>query len=470
MKDYPEVRVGDASQRLDSGQPLIRLAGTLSEHDVTHEDIGSGFDENGNSRSEATITVYGRRHGSLYGCPLIIVTKHRSDPSSTTSVRATAGGIVVAGGKAFYLTAGHAFETPSTTVPIQDEEDFEFDIGQNSDSEGEPGFIETTSRGSLSPETTEYDESDGSGRSLQPAQNRLTAGSNNRTNVQGLSATIARQLSNDNPKEPDLVLPLSMDDYMVMGDLREPANGRPMHDLDYALIEVRPEYFDFKKFTDKAHERTIPTRHIFQDSPRESQVYALTGSVGKLQGTISGTPTYSNRPGSKAFQKLWTVRLSGKLEVGDCGSWVLESHTGMLLGHIVAGSPESGVAYILPAQQIFDDALGRYGLDLHLPVPLQINDTPAYNEKLDQLGSAGASNYKSNNQFSDVSEKETSVGTRSSGISQSDRNISNQSGGSKRTHGSEFSDSTADSMYLHLKEESDVTFETPLRVSLKIPG
>ncbi|CZR58947.1 uncharacterized protein PAC_08839 [Phialocephala subalpina] len=40
---------------------------------------------------------------------------------------------------------------------------------------------------------------------------------------------------------------------------------------------------------------------------------------------------------------------------GDSGSWVIDKFTGDLYGHIIAGVPESGVAYILPANKTFRD-------------------------------------------------------------------------------------------------------------------
>jgi hypothetical protein len=40
---------------------------------------------------------------------------------------------------------------------------------------------------------------------------------------------------------------------------------------------------------------------------------------------------------------------------GDCGSWVVDTVTGDLYGQIVAGCPESGVAYIFPAKHIQRD-------------------------------------------------------------------------------------------------------------------
>ena len=46
---------------------------------------------------------------------------------------------------------------------------------------------------------------------------------------------------------------------------------------------------------------------------------------------------------------------------GDCGAGVVNATTGLLYGHIVAGDPHSGVAYIIPAHKVFLDIERRCG-------------------------------------------------------------------------------------------------------------
>ena len=52
---------------------------------------------------------------------------------------------------------------------------------------------------------------------------------------------------------------------------------------------------------------------------------------------------------------------------GDCGSWVVNAETGDIYGHIVAGDPISGLAYIIPAYKVFDDIEFRFGVRPVLP-------------------------------------------------------------------------------------------------------
>lgn len=54
-------------------------------------------------------------------------------------------------------------------------------------------------------------------------------------------------------------------------------------------------------------------------------------------------------------------------ERGDCGSWIVDDETGDLYGHIVAGSPESSVAFMIPALAIQSEMKQHFGSDWTLP-------------------------------------------------------------------------------------------------------
>lgn len=49
------------------------------------------------------------------------------------------------------------------------------------------------------------------------------------------------------------------------------------------------------------------------------------------------------------------------IERGDAGAWVVDPDSGDLYGHIIAGCPESGIAYIIPAYRIFNDIREQLG-------------------------------------------------------------------------------------------------------------
>ena len=47
---------------------------------------------------------------------------------------------------------------------------------------------------------------------------------------------------------------------------------------------------------------------------------------------------------------------------GDCGAWVVNANTGLVYGHIVAGDPVTGMAFIIPAHKVFSDIEHRFGV------------------------------------------------------------------------------------------------------------
>lgn len=47
---------------------------------------------------------------------------------------------------------------------------------------------------------------------------------------------------------------------------------------------------------------------------------------------------------------------------GDCGAWVVNAHTGLIYGHIVAGDPVTGMAFVIPAHKVFSDIEHRFGI------------------------------------------------------------------------------------------------------------
>ncbi|KAF1993617.1 hypothetical protein P154DRAFT_410832, partial [Amniculicola lignicola CBS 123094] len=84
-------------------------------------------------------------------------------------------------------------------------------------------------------------------------------------------------------------------------------------------------------------------------------------SGGRVEGWLSQTPSYMRLPNSGIYQEVYTVCLETILQKGDSGSWVVGLESGLLHGHIVAGSPGSGMAYIIPSDQVFDDIQRRLG-------------------------------------------------------------------------------------------------------------
>jgi hypothetical protein len=367
LQRYPGLRVGDASRPPDFDQ-LVQLAGETSESlsrgsyaKPKSLEFRCGPDNvlwaNRERQGKDLEGVMGKRiFVTLSGYP-------------ATRRKATIGGIVQSGSRCFYLTAGHAFDTPHPIPTEDDEESFEFDIGEESDPEAEDDFIDSTSKGSLTPEHTEYSSSDEFSVSVEDLTNLNMKSSGKSVSTEPAGDLNYSTDAADSGYGSEIPRGEISKEIRVGHLLRQ--GSKPDHpSLDYALIEITNtafQQFALIGLRDEPSLKHLLAYRSVDIIPRNAPVVVVTGSGKVLEGIISGTPTYKNIPGSNKFHELRTVRLDGKLEEGDCGSWVVDAESGDLFGHIVAGSPESGVAYVIPAYEIFQDARDTFGLELHLP-------------------------------------------------------------------------------------------------------
>lgn len=97
-------------------------------------------------------------------------------------------------------------------------------------------------------------------------------------------------------------------------------------------------------------------------------IVAYTGSNGVQPGILSGTPSFMTLAGGTVSQELWSVQVTGELHDGDCGSLVVSELTGELEGHIIAGSPGTGMAYVVPARDMLKHIQTSYPEDCRLAV------------------------------------------------------------------------------------------------------
>ena len=153
------------------------------------------------------------------------------------------------------------------------------------------------------------------------------------------------------------------------------------NDLDYEVFEIDdPYYHNLNKIDLPSSGDSI--RHIIPNKIArtlvECPVWAATGTTGCVQGTMMRQPHYIKMEGSETFQEMWAVKLDRNtskssetpqqafllifppVEPGDSGAWVVDS-AGQLFGHIVAGDPMLGLAFIIPAYKVFDDIKRRFG-------------------------------------------------------------------------------------------------------------
>ncbi|KAG4436281.1 hypothetical protein IFR05_008221 [Cadophora sp. M221] len=96
-----------------------------------------------------------------------------------------------------------------------------------------------------------------------------------------------------------------------------------------------------------------PTK-IVQEISGSAEVL-VKSRLGVERGTLLGDYSLVALPGTGTFQRLWAVKLERDIAPGDCGSWVLDAAGESLYGHIVAGKPGTGLAYLILAGVVFED-------------------------------------------------------------------------------------------------------------------
>jgi hypothetical protein len=321
----------------------------------------------GNESMPQNEPVFGGKYEGLCGKQIAI--PQYNDESLLRSVRlATAGGILRSSdGKYFFVTAAHAFDVgkPDSGRAHTDNVDFSFEIDEPSDSEDRMESDDANFRGSVTPELSQFGSSGCTTSSVDVLDDfpELSGGSSLGECPKGDGATALPVDTNGKGKDKEKSLP---DDFILVGRRLCPLMGKSHARLDYTLIEIDPQFQDLKDLpmdylsdSPHLHPKSIATK------PRDANVLCITSSA-LLEGKISGTPSYMKIPGSSVIQELWTVKLSGNLMEGDCGSWVIDEQNHELFGHIISGSPTSGVAYVVPTYQLIEDAKSTYGVDLEL--------------------------------------------------------------------------------------------------------
>ncbi|WQF79168.1 hypothetical protein CDEST_04182 [Colletotrichum destructivum] len=142
-------------------------------------------------------------------------------------------------------------------------------------------------------------------------------------------------------------------------------------DLDSALVQVQPSTledlgYDGRSVTDFAIPLQDYAKHI-EPGPRDAEIELETSSGVFIRGLINGTPSFFRLPDSKKFVEVYTVNLKSPLKYGDCGTWVWSAdlETKKLFGHVVAGSPTTGLALVMPAHRVFREALEYLSTSSH---------------------------------------------------------------------------------------------------------
>lgn len=335
LDDHPGIRTGHIQRAPGSGR-LVPLAGSCHVSSpipapATRECMVPSFNYN--------------------PCGMRLLVK---EPSGTKPPRrATCGGIIQVRNRFYYTTVAHVFGPSGVAAAakqqgddVADDEveiDGESDIDDGTEDETDDKIEEA----SLVP-------SDGfSGYS--PGRVRVIATKNIRTQeVPRMSEatgseTIEARWHSDLQLGPPFLA--SSDD--------------PPSCLDFSIIPVsHPAHRSLNKIG--SLESQVKVKRIAVNGAKDTKILGAT-TRGVLSGSLSGTTVYSRLPGNRCVQEAFAVRMDSNLREGDCGSWIVDSESGDLYGHIVAGCPRSGLAMVMPFAPIFEDIKDRVGSFPRLP-------------------------------------------------------------------------------------------------------
>lgn len=305
----------------------------------------------------------------------VFVESHHGNTSSTRI--ATAGGIVQYNGDAYVFTAGHLFDEISTSGPSRESRiiDDEWEIDSDSDSDNDSDteidydeeFVESTSTASNSGSDDGSSDAPSTPSSSfpdapTPVEDRFFS------QRQATSCQVIQTRASEDTtpamdvhrfgRNPSVLPPSAATEGHLEGHLVVLSA-----DFDYALIKCKDPSLLAAKDTssDKSAANLLQPIHVITAAVMDTEIMTYTASGGLMSGTLYGTPSYTRLPNSKTFQKVYTVRPNGALVKGDCGSWVIDAETRGLYGHIIAGCESTGIAYIMSAHNVFEDAKERLG-------------------------------------------------------------------------------------------------------------
>lgn len=442
LKDFPGFDVGhmDLRAEYENFQPLgggsiSEMNGSGTIHLRPRFESGSRGEKSGNANILVTLgdnsmeiedrieEVFGAGI-SCIGMRLLVVRPPGATTANTIH-QAIGGGVVSYAGSYYLLTVNHFLDRRadgwqpstllSTSAPIHSEHtdcevaylsDFEDDEDVN------PDII--TSRGSRTPDSTHSETSDtgneGSSSTISHGSVRpeLLDQADNAIISLGISDEPAER-SSGHPQRP------LGDRHGGLPVMRKIGNVVvSSYETDFCLIRI--DHPDSQSLTDAVPLENYGS-HVetsASDAPIETTI-----SGTHRAGFLSGTPSFVRLPRSRTFRQVYICKFHQPPVPGDCGAWVRHSVSGRILGHVVAGSPMTGLAWIMPAQEVFAQArsyLQALGTASSTPRPksLETSDIWTAQEQervkvLKKLPKRPRFAHKSRNDFSGSSSPRVSV-------------------------------------------------------------
>ncbi|KAK5652953.1 hypothetical protein OQA88_9432 [Cercophora sp. LCS_1] len=240
---------------------------------------------------------------------------------------ATAGGLVECNGEYYFQTVAHFLKPPTakTLAGTSDSGD-EWDATGLSDFEedGDDDLVQATSRGSWTP------DGDSSASEASSDADILDSTPRSRTSSsRAFPQPRDPPPSAGTPETPETLIKIGR--VALLSDAHDSAfihlDANLPTQLRLSRARMRVDALHLEGFTESIEKRPADT------------TIKTTTSRGNLTGTLSGSLSYFRLPHAATFQKVYTGKLERPLAPGDSGSWVRNTVTGKLLGHIIAGSP-----------------------------------------------------------------------------------------------------------------------------------
>ena len=285
-----------------------------------------------------------------------------------SELRTMTANLVRVRGKAFYLAPAHAFfDRKDETQSRYDESEDGFEIDSDDDVETvvadvqplectaaeldlwDPDALSSSDESDISDTFSAQNNMDETS-SQSSFETEASADNANTTNDSAMNGTLFQagaefQVPASNPRTP------ATSCLAPFGTL-----SRWSLDKDWALVEVLTKKRSISSFIAN-NPKDLSASPVASRNPAGAAIVTHTASSGALTGVMYGTPSDMCVPQGRSFQRVFAVKLNGRLADGDCGAAVLDAISGELYGHIVAGCPTNGFAYVMAAYHVMSDVL-----------------------------------------------------------------------------------------------------------------
>jgi hypothetical protein len=289
--------------------------------------------------------------------------------------QATAGGVICVGSSFFYLTVYHILERNEHRVSQQDSQlqvhgnlidldDEKYQVsyrGEDDEQIDDSGYEDSTQSDSDGMSTTsDSDNGSGdSGASMQLSEEHMNGACIGSTG-----------LDNDPSFSPQVPLPTEQTKIEFLGSTELTSSAAfGSESLDYLLIKVQNE--DQKRINridaSHIHSHDICVDKVASIGNEDRKVLILSTSHGISKAALSATPRYMRLARTSTTRKAFALQLDRDVQPGECGSWVVDEVSGHLYGHIFGGGIGTRTAYIMPADDIFEDIERKFRQPVFLP-------------------------------------------------------------------------------------------------------